>query len=82
MCEKREELFSVFDDNLMDFYRSWREEQSRANEIFPFWDIFIQTDFMSYLGLFYFNTHTSSLFFFKEIDMVYFMLLIGTSTSE
>jgi hypothetical protein len=38
--------------DIKDDFNNWRKENCEVSETFQFWDTFIHTDFMSYLGLY------------------------------
>ena len=53
VCERRQEIFALITDDILNDYSLWRQEQSAKNQNFAFWDSFLHQDFMSYLGLFF-----------------------------
>ncbi|CAC5372949.1 unnamed protein product [Mytilus coruscus] len=52
ICSKKIEIFSAFSNDLLSEFRNWRYEQSSKSDTFSFWDSFIHTDFMNYLGFY------------------------------
>ncbi|CAC5358619.1 unnamed protein product [Mytilus coruscus] len=52
ICSKKIEIFSAFSNDLLSEFRNWRYDQSSKSDTFSFWDSFIHTDFMNYLGFY------------------------------
>ncbi|CAG2203638.1 unnamed protein product [Mytilus edulis] len=54
ICSQKIEIFSAFSNDLLSEFTNWRYDQSSKSDTFSFWDSFIHTDFLNYLGFYMF----------------------------
>jgi hypothetical protein len=52
ICSKKDEIFSIFTDALLQRFDEWRSLESTKSNTFAFWDTFIHLDMMAYLGFY------------------------------
>lgn len=53
ICNKKDSIFSIFTDEMLEDFNTWREQEKLKSQTFSFWDSFVHEDFMNYLGLYF-----------------------------
>ena len=53
ICLKREEVFSIFSEDMIHQFDQWRILECSKSNTFSFWDTFVHVDILHYLGFYY-----------------------------